>query len=211
MIDLHTHSNLSDGVLITSELARRAECAGLRGIGITDHGDLSNIDFIIPRIVAIARELNRVMNVTVIPGIEITNVPPDFIEKTTGKARALGAQIIVVHGETLLDPVAPGTNRAALEAGIDVLAHPGLITEEDVVKARENGVFLEITARKGHCRANEHVARLARKVGAKLVINTDAHEPGDLIDKNTAKQIVCAAGLTARDFEEMQKNASIFL
>ena len=211
MIDLHTHSNLSDGVLIPSELARRAECAGLRGIGITDHGDLSNIDFIIPRIVAIARELNRVMNVTVIPGIEITNVPPDFIEKTTGKARALGAKIIVVHGETLLDPVAPGTNRAALEAGIDVLAHPGLITEEDVVKAQENGVFLEITARKGHCRANEHVARLARKVGAKLVINTDAHEPGDLIDQNTAKQIVCAAGLTARDFEEMQKNASTFL
>jgi putative hydrolase len=211
MIDLHTHSNLSDGVLIPSELARCAERAGLRGLGITDHGDLSNIDFIIPRIIAIARELNRVLNVTVIPGIEITNVPPDFIEETTGKARALGAKIIVVHGETMLNPVAPGTNRAALDAGIDVLAHPGLITEEDVVKARENGVFLEITARKGHCRANEHVARLARKVGAKLVINTDAHEPVDIINKNTAKQIVCAAGLNARDFEEMQKNASTFL
>jgi len=211
MIDLHTHSNLSDGVLIPSELARRAERVGLRGLGITDHGDLSNIDFIIPRIVAIARELNRVLNVTVIPGIEITNVPPDFIEKTTGKARALGAQIIVVHGETQINQVAPGTNRAALEAGIDVLAHPGLITEEDAVKAMEKGVFLEITARKGHCRANGHVARLARKVGAKLVINTDAHEPGDIIDKNTAKQIVCAAGLTERDFAEMQKNASTFL
>ena len=211
MIDLHTHSNLSDGVLIPSELARRAECAGLRGIGITDHGDLSNIDFIIPRIVVIARELNRVMNVTVIPGIEITNVPPDFIEKTTGKARALGAQIIVVHGETLLDPVAAGTNRAALEAGVDVLAHPGLITEEDVVKAREKGVFLEITARKGHCLTNGHVAGLAHKVGAKLVINTDAHEPGDLIDQNMAIQIVRGVGLTEQDFAKMQKNASTFL
>ncbi|MBL7179061.1 MAG: histidinol phosphate phosphatase domain-containing protein [Pseudomonadota bacterium] len=211
MIDLHTHSIFSDGVLIPSELARRAEFAGLRGLGITDHGDLSNIDFIIPRIVAIAQELNRVMNITVIAGIEITHVPPALIARTVQKARGLGAKIIVVHGETLAEPVAPGTNRTALEADIDVLAHPGLITEEEVYKAKEKGILLEISARKGHCLANGHVARLAQKVGAKLVINTDAHEPGDLIDQNKAKKIVCGAGLSERDFEQMQKNASVFL
>lgn len=211
MIDLHMHSIFSDGVLIPSELARRAEFAGLRGIGITDHGDLSNIDFIIPRIVAIARALNRSLNLTVIPGIEITHVPPDQIKETVGKARELGAKIVLAHGETLVEPVAPGTNRAALDADIDVLAHPGLLTEEDAVKAKEKGIFLEISARKGHCLTNGHVAGLARKVGAKLVINTDAHEPGDLIDQNMAKQIVCGVGLTEQDFAEMQKNASIFL
>lgn len=211
MIDLHMHSIFSDGGLIPSELARRAEFAGLRGIGITDHGDLSNIDFIIPRIVAIARALNRSLNLTVIPGIEITHVPPDQIKETVGKARELGAKIVLAHGETLVEPVAPGTNRAALDADIDVLAHPGLLTEEDAVKAKEKGIFLEISARKGHCLTNGHVAGLARKVGAKLVINTDAHEPGDLIDQNMAKQIVCGVGLTEQDFAEMQKNASIFL
>lgn len=211
MIDLHMHSIFSDGVLIPSELARRAEFAGLRGIGITDHGDLSNIDFIIPRIVAIARALNRSLNLTVIPGIEITHVPPDQIKETVGKARELGAKIVLVHGETLIEPVAPGTNRAALDADIDVLAHPGLLTEEDAVKAKEKGIFLEISARKGHCLTNGHVAGLARKVGAKLVINTDAHEPGDLIDQNMAIQIVRGVGLTEQDFAEMQKNASTFL
>ena len=211
MIDLHTHSIFSDGVLIPSELARRAEVAGLSGLGITDHGDLSNIDFIIPRIVAIAQELNRVMKITVIPGIEITHVPPDLIARTVRKARELGAKIIVVHGETLAEPVAPGTNRAALDADIDMLAHPGLITEEEVYRAKAKGIFLEISARKGHCLANGHVAGLAQKAGAKLVINTDAHEPGDLIDQNKARQIVCGAGLTERDFEELQKNASTFL
>ena len=211
MIDLHTHSIFSDGVLIPSELARRAENAGLKGIGITDHGDLSNIDFIIPRIVDIAQELNRVMNITVIPGIEITHVPPDLIAKTTQKARALGAKIIIAHGETIVEPVAPGTNRAFLDADIDVLAHPGLITEDDVLKAKEKGIFLEISARKGHSLTNGHVARLAQKVGAQLVINTDAHAPQDLIDQNLAKQIVCGAGLTEQDFEVMQQNASVFL
>ena len=211
MIDLHMHSIFSDGVLIPSELARRAEFAGYRGIGITDHGDLSNIDFIIPRIVAIARALNRSLNLTVIPGIEITHVPPDQIKETVGKARELGAKIVLAHGETLVEPVAPGTNRAALDADIDVLAHPGLLTEEDAVKAKEKGIFLEISTRKGHCLTNGHVAGLAQKVGAKLVINTDAHEPGDLIDQNMAKQIVCGVGLTEQDFAEMQKNASIFI
>ncbi len=211
MIDLHMHSIFSDGVLIPSELARRAEFAGLRGIGITDHGDLSNIDFIIPRIVAIARALNRSLNLTVIPGIEITHVPPDQIKETVGKARELGAKIVLAHGETLVEPVAPGTNRAALDADIDVLAHPGLLTEEDAVKAKEKGIFLEISTRKGHCLTNGHVAGLARKVGAKLVINTDAHEPGDLIDQNMAIQIVRGVGLTEQDFAEMQKNASIFI
>jgi len=211
MIDLHTHSIFSDGVLIPSELARRAENAGLKGIGITDHGDLSNIDFIIPRIVDIAQELNRVINIRVIPGIEITHVPPDLISKTAQKARALGAKIIIAHGETIAEPVAPGTNRAFLDADIDILAHPGLITEDDVLKAKEKGIFLEISARKGHSLTNGHVARLAQKVGAQLVINTDAHAPQDLIDQNLAKQIVCGAGLTEQDFEIMQQNASVFL
>lgn len=211
MIDLHTHSIFSDGVLIPSELVRRAENAGLKGIGITDHGDLSNIDFIIPRIVDIAQELNRVMNIKVIPGIEITHVPPDLIAKTVQKARALGAKIILAHGETVVEPVAPGTNSAFLDADIDVLAHPGLITEDEVLKAKEKGIFLEISARKGHSLTNGHVARLAQKVGAQLVVNTDAHAPQDLIDQNLARQIVCGAGLTAQDFDVMQKNASGFL
>ena len=211
MIDLHAHSIFSDGVLIPSELVRRAEVMGLSGIGITDHGDLSNMDFIIPRIIEIARELNGVSGTTVIPGIEITHVPPKLIAATVKKARELGAKIIIGHGETISEPVAPGTNSAFLDAGIDLLAHPGLITEDEVVKARDRGILLEISARKGHSLTNGHVARLAKKTGAKMTINTDTHIPGDLIDIQMAKQVVYGAGLTEEDFEMMQKNASVFL
>jgi histidinol phosphatase-like PHP family hydrolase len=208
MIDLHTHSIFSDGVLIPSELVRRALCLGLKAIGITDHGDASNIDFIIPRIVAVAEELNRVLKIKVIPGIEITHVPPELIAETVKKARSLGAQIVLVHGETIVEPVAKGTNLSAIEAGIDILAHPGLITEKEVLKAKENHVLLEISARKGHSLSNGHVARTAIKYGARMVVNTDSHGPGDLIDINMAKKIVLGAGLTEKDFEDMQANAS---
>jgi len=52
---------------------------------------------------------------------------------------------------------------------------------------------------------------LARKTGAKLVINTDTHAPEDLIDEKMAKKIVCGAGLTENDYDIMQKNASLFI
>lgn len=211
MIDLHSHTVFSDGVLIPSELARRAEHAGLSAIGITDHGDLSNIDFIVPRIIAVADQLNQVMAIRVIAGIEITHVPPSLIAETVARARALGARLVIVHGETIAEPVAPGTNRAALEAGVDVLAHPGLISEEDVTLARDRGVLLEISARKGHSLTNGHVARLARRVGAQLVIDTDSHEPSDLISDAKALAIVRGAGLEAEDFDRMQANARRFL
>jgi putative hydrolase len=211
MIDLHSHSIFSDGDLIPSELARRAEARGLSVIGITDHGDLSNLDFIIPRIVAVAKQLNPVLSIRIIPGIEITHVPPGLIKDTIAKARDLGACIVIVHGETIAEPVAPGTNAAAIAAGVDILAHPGLISEEDVIAARDGGVLLEITARKGHSLTNGHVARLAEKCGAKLVINTDSHGPGDLIDAGTAERIVRGAGLDRGVFDDMQRNAALLI
>ncbi|MFZ2631723.1 MAG: histidinol phosphate phosphatase domain-containing protein [Desulfosalsimonadaceae bacterium] len=211
MIDLHMHTVFSDGVLIPSELARRAEHKGLKAMAITDHGDLSNIDFIIPRMIAVAEELNAVMNIQIVPGIEITHVPPARIALTIEKARNLGVKIIIVHGETITEPVAIGTNRAAIEGGADILAHPGLISPEDVRAAKEKNVLLEITARKGHSITNGHVVRLALKFGAWMVINTDTHSPGDLIDRHFALKVVQGAGLGEPDFVTMQENAGALI
>ncbi len=208
MIDLHTHTLFSDGELIPSELARRAEHRGIAIIGMTDHGDMSNIDLVIPRIVEAARMLNAVMAIRIIAGIEITHVPPVLFGSVVEKARKLGARLVIGHGETVAEPVAKGTNRAAIEAGVDILAHPGLISESDAIAARDRGVLLEITARKGHSLTNGHVARLARQTGARLVLDTDSHSPGDLIDIDTARIIAMGAGLDEDDFLLMQKNAA---
>jgi len=207
VIDLHTHSIFSDGVLIPAELVRRCEALGLDAVAITDHADGSNIDWIIPRIVAVAEELNRVSRVRIVPGIELTHLPPTLIAPMAQRARALGARIVIVHGETIAEPVVPGTNHAAILADIDILAHPGLITEEDVEEARKRGVFLEISARKGHSLTNGHVARLARKFGAELVLNSDAHEPGDLITEKWAEKVALGAGLSQEDFLQMMRNS----
>lgn len=195
VIDLHTHSLLSDGELLPFELVRRAEAKGLRAIAITDHVDSSNIDFVVPRIVLAVGKLRRQVNIDVVAGAEITHAPPALIAELVAEARGLGAELVLVHGETIVEPVTPGTNHAAIEAGCDILTHPGLIAEDDVALAAARGVALEITARKGHSLTNGHVAALAARHGATLVVNTDAHAPSDLIDREAAMKVLLGAGV----------------
>lgn len=207
MIDLHTHSFFSDGVLVPSELVRRAVMKGYEVIAITDHADASNLDFIIPRVSVACRELTGRWKITVIPGIELTHIPPETFAELVKKARTLGAAVVVAHGETLVEPVHPGTNRAAIEAQVDILAHPGLITKEEAELAAKNGVYLEITSRKGHSLSNGHVARTAGQAGAKLVIDTDSHEPGDLITDEFAQNVLLGAGLSREKAAEVFANS----
>lgn len=207
MIDLHTHSIFSDGELVPSELIRRAASKGYEVIAITDHVDISNMDFIIPRIIKVCEELNRYSSVKAIPGVEITHVPPETIADLTKEARILGAKIVIAHGETIVEPVAPGTNRAAIKAGVDILAHPGLISDEEAAMAHERGVYLEVTSRKGHCLSNGHVVLVAMKLGTDLVINSDSHGPQDLITNEEAEKILLASGVPKEWVTTVFKNS----
>ena len=207
MFDFHCHSIFSDGELIPAELLRRVRVLGYEAVAITDHADHSNIDFIIPRIIAAARALNQLSETRLIPGIELTHVPPPMIPELVQRARLLGAEIVVVHGETLVEPVAPGTNLAAIKAGADILAHPGLISPEEVKLAAEKGVFLELSGRKGHCLSNGHVASLARKFEAPLVINSDGHAPGDFLSAELAFRVGLGAGLSPKEVKRLYEKA----
>jgi putative hydrolase len=206
VIDFHTHTFLSDGILVPSELVRRAHVIGYRAIGLADHVDGSNLSLILPMIVKVAADLNRFQETLVIPGAEITHAPPGQIPELVAEARRLGAAVIVVHGESPVEPVAPGTNQAAIEAGVDILSHPGYITEAEARLAAERGVCLEITSRHGHSLTNGHVARIGRLAGARLVINTDSHAPGDLITRERALQVLVGAGLREGEAESVMQN-----
>jgi len=207
MIDLHTHSLFSDGTLLPSELVYRAKVRGYDTIAVTDHGDFSNIDFVIPRLKQVAKELTAQYGILVIPGVEITYVPPKLISKAVRLARLHGAKIIVIHGETPAETVPAGTNLAGILSGADIIAHPGYITEEEVALAKKNNVCLEITARNGHNKTNPHVAALAKKLHANLVLNTDTHEPEDLFTKEKADKILEISGLTKKDYDTMLLNS----
>jgi putative hydrolase len=198
--DFHTHTSLSDGVLSPMEMVRRAVFNGYSTIALTDHASAGDMQRILAELVQVCAVARRYWKILAIPGIELTHLPAAAIPEAARKAKELGAWIVVVHGETIVEPVEEGTNLAAIGSPhVDILAHPGLIRPEEVNLAAEKGKFLEITSRHGHSLTNGHVVRLARSAGAKLVLDSDAHSEHDLHTEAFARAVLEGAGLDSAE------------
>ena len=197
MYDFHTHTFLSDGVLSPIELIRRAQVKGYRAMAVTDHVGIGNLEWVVKTLIKDCALATQRWDILALPGVEITHVPKKDIDMVARTAKQLGAKLVAVHGETIVEPVEAGTNEAAVRsASVDVLAHPGLIAYEHARLAAENEVCLEVSARKGHSFTNGHVAKMALKAGAAMVLDSDAHEPDDLLTPELTRKIATGAGLT---------------
>jgi putative hydrolase len=196
LYDFQTQTFLSDGVLSPIELIRRARVNGYSGLAITDHVGVGGLTPLMERLREDCHIAQEEWGILVFPGVELTHLPPKMIAATAQRARDAGATMVLVHGETPVEPVEPGTNRAAVSSpNVDILGHPGLITEEDARLAKENSVFLEISARKGHSLANGHIVKVAIAAGADMLVNSDAHAPEDLLTETVANLVAQGAGL----------------
>lgn len=206
--DFHTHSFLSDGALLPIELIRRAVVHGYRAIAVTDHCSLGNMQPVLQAVIADCRLAEQHWEIRALPGVELTHVPPAAMAEAASQARRLGAEVIVVHGETPVEPVPPGTNLAALRCpDVDILAHPGPLDVELAGLAARSDIFLELSARGGHCLANGAVGAAAREAGACLLVNSDAHDPGDILTEELAKQVALGAGLSEQEtFRALSEN-----
>jgi histidinol phosphatase-like PHP family hydrolase len=203
LYDLHTHSLLSDGEMLPLELIRRMAVLGYTKVAITDHVDASNTTSVIKSLDQV-RESAKIFGVKLLCGVEITHVPPSQIADLAKSAKTSGADIVIVHGETPVEPVAAGTNYAACTCRyVNVLAHPGLITREDAFLAAKNGIALEITSRGGHNRTNGHVVLVARETACQIVVNSDAHAPHDLLDERAKFVVAKGAGLTDAECKQV--------
>jgi len=211
MYNLHAHTFLSDGNLLPSEVAVRYLDKGYKVIAITDHADYSNIKQTGKAIVEFCKRWPKDSGIKVLPGVELTHVPPEQFKPLASIARKEGIKIIIAHGETPVEPVAKNTNKMALMADIDILAHPGLISDEDTKLASQRGVFLEITSRHGHCEANAHVIKQARNFGAKLILNNDSHRPEDIITPAKLIQTGLDCGLTQIEIDKIYEDVKTFL
>ena len=201
--DLHTHSILSDGEMLPIELIRRMAVLGYTTVAITDHVDTSNTISVIQSL-DLVRESAKIFGVKLLCGVEITHVPPSQIADLAKSAKDSGADIVIVHGETPVEPVAAGTNHAACTCRyVNVLAHPGLITREDAILAAKNGIALEITSRGGHNRTNGHVAQVARETKCQIVVDSDAHAPHDILDERAKFVVAKGAGLTDAECKQV--------
>jgi putative hydrolase len=196
VFDFHMHTFLSDGVLLPIELIRRSIVNGYAGLVIADHASASTLERVIAegaRDCALAREH---WGFEAYAGVELTHVPAAAISDLAAQAKAAGAALVVVHGESPVEPVEPGTNLAAATCpDVDVLAHPGLLTAQVAEAARDGGVMIEVTSRQGHGMANGEVVQVALAVGAPLVVNSDTHRPEDILTPKWAEHVARCAGI----------------
>jgi len=131
-------------------------------------------------------------------------VPAASIPELARRAKELGADHVVVHGESPVEPVEPGTNLAAATCpDVDILAHPGLLTAEEAAAAAETGVFVEITAKSGHSLGNGRVAQVCRETGARMILNSDSHVPEQILTAEFARTVALAAGLTEAELPDV--------
>jgi putative hydrolase len=196
LYDFHTHTFLSDGVLAPIELIRRCIVNGYSALGMADHAGASTIERVIREGKADADLAARYWNFAVLAGVELTHVPAASIPELARRAKELGADHVVVHGESPVEPVEPGTNLAAVScADVDILAHPGLLTPGEAAVAARTGVFIEITAKDGHSLGNGCVVRVCREAGARMVLDSDAHVPGHILSPDFARRVALGAGL----------------
>ena len=212
MFDFHTHTFLSDGVLSPIELIRRAMHIGYKTMAITDHVGPGNLEFVLNTLKTDCLMAEKRWDIEVLPGVEITHTPIEDINDLAKEAKKLGAKIVNVHGETIMEPVVAGTNLAAVSSPyVDILAHPGLISHEEAKIASQNGIFLEVSGRNGHGLSNGHVVKTASEAGASIILDSDAHEPEDLMTREYAEKVALGSGLNLNRTGDLLDKAPISL
>ena len=193
MTDFHIIIRGSEGHGFDCASALRyASLAGIRFAGLILPSDGTNFS-LLAAMAAQVRRLSLYANVEAWAGVELRHMPPALLPDAVREAREAGASLVLVHGESITDQVEQGTNFAAIEAGADIVAHPGLIDAEASAFAAEKGVALEFTSCPRHALANAHTAGMALCHGAMLVRGSGASRAEELTTRAFWPMIVKGA------------------
>ncbi len=214
--DLHIHSTASGHAYSTlKEIVMAAAEKGLQMIAVTDHGPsmpgaphayhFGNLH-VLP---------SRICGVEVLKGIEANivdyegniDLPAQYYERMD--LIMAGFHAVCYPGGTVEQ-----NTRAMIKAmqnpQVDVIVHPGNpeypINMYEVIKgAVKYNTLIEINnssltvSRIGSFKNCCQIARLAKKLGARVVIGSDAHIEYDVGNFSTSIEIVKEAGLTEED------------
>ncbi len=131
--------------------------------------------------------------------VKLMHIPPALLEEAILQYRFAGIEIVGVYGESISDTVEEGTNFAACNAKADILYCPGLIDEKAAETAAKNQVFLEISTNKKHAYCNAHIANIAHKNGAQLVLGSDAMCMEEIHNPDMQNLICKGAGLKIQE------------
>lgn len=216
--DLHVHSQWSDGAASIGDIAERALEKGYSYVAVTDHSQSLKIARgLTPERLAEQYEyidrLNRELDgITVLKGVEVDILSRgglDFDDVILEKADVVVAS---VHSGFKQDreTITARIMEAVENRHVDIIGHLtgrllghreayDLDAERVLEEAGKAGKIMEINASPDRLDLNERHARMAVDFGAKIAINTDAHDLRRMDEMEYGVAVARRAGLEAGD------------
>jgi DNA polymerase (family 10) len=192
--DLQMHTFATDGKNSIEEMARKGKEMGYDYIAITDHSKAVRIAKGLDE-KALARQFQEIdrlnqkgLGIRVLKGVEVDVLPDGSLDLKDEILKESDVVLASVHSRFNMDEkeMTRRIIKALKNPHVDILAHPTgrLLLEREPYKvnlkemiqaAIDYGVILEINAYPDRLDLKDVDARLARDMGAKLSISTDAH------------------------------------
>jgi predicted metal-dependent phosphoesterase TrpH len=183
MIDLHVHTNRSDGTVSPKEIVRMASRKGLRAIAITDHDTVMGVSQ--------AQQEGSIAGVQIVAGVEIS------AECTEGILHLLG-YFLDIHHEDLnsgLEHLRKGRLDRIPRIVSKLLDQDVVISEEEIRREASGGVpgrphVANILLQKGQVRNLQEAFDRYLKKGAPAYVEKVKLAPADAIE-----MIISAGGV----------------
>ena len=197
--DLHVHSKASDGHSTIYDMALAAQSKGYNYLAICDHSQRVTIAHGLDakRLASQIEEIDR-LNQTlkgfdILKGAEVDILEDGSLDLSDELLQRLDLTVCAIHYKFNL-PRAKQTERiirAMDHPAFSILAHPTgrMINEREpyeidmeqiMAAALERGCYLEVNAQPVRLDLNDIHCKMAKDMGVKLVISTDAHRTTDL-------------------------------
>ena len=197
--DLHVHTAASDGEASIEQMADAAKALGYQYVAITDHskhiGITHGLD--VRRLAAQMRKvatLNaKLHGIEILKSVEVDILADGSLALPDSILEDLDLVVAAVHSKFDLDAQAQTDRiiRAMDNPNVNIIAHPfGRLLEErepcqlDIQRlmkaALERGCHLEVNGQPSRLDLSDVHCRMAKEIGLKLVISTDAHTPETL-------------------------------
>ena len=197
--DLHAHTKETDGHASLEEMADAAKAHGYDYLGITDHSKkvtmARGLDAkrLAEQIKEIDRLNGKLKDIVILKGIEVDILEDGSLDLGDDILKELDLTVCSVHYHRKLSKkkMTERIIRAMDNPYFNIFAHPTgrLINERNPYEidlerimeaAKERGCYLEVNAHPDRLDLTDRHCKMAKDMGLKLAVSTDAHSVADL-------------------------------
>ena len=216
--DLHAHTKASDGHSSLQEMAAAAASKGYEYLAITEHSQQVRVangldkKRLLQHIKAMDKLNDKLDDIRLLKSIEVDIMDDGSLDLPDSVLKQLDLRVCSIHYKFNLSrrKQTERVLRAMDNPHFNIFAHPSgrLINEREAYDidlerimqgARERGCFLEVNAHPDRLDLTDDACLLAREIGVKVAISTDAHSVNDLDFMRFGIGQACRGWLAADD------------